>query len=512
MAVSFIFHYLFFVFLLLLVFRFVYSNLWIPWRIQSHFRKQRLTGPRYRIFTGNTSEVSRLTAEAKSKPIPSGDNPHEFVHRVAPHYHAWSRAYGKTFLYWFGSKPVVATSDPRLIREALTMTGSFDRIVHNPLSKLLYAQGLPGLRGHQWAFHRRIAIQAITMGKVKRWVPEMVKSSMMLMEKWEEKRNGEEEIELEVHREMHSLSAEMLSRTAFGNSMEEEGKRIFALQECMMRLFYRVRWSVYIPGFRFFPSKTNREIWKVEKQIRGSILKLIENNKNNTSAGTLLQAFMSPYTNQNGQEEKLGIEEVIDECKTFYFAAKETTGNLITWVLVLLAMHQEWQNIAREEVTRVLGPTPDILQDLKTLGMIINETLRLYPPAMTLNRDTLRRAKLGDLEIPAGTQLCLSVIAMQHDKETWGDDAEEFNPRRFEDPRKESALLVPFGLGGRTCVGQNLAVVEAKLVIATILRHYSFRLSPSYVHAPVLLVTLQPQNGAHLLFSSLKQTRNICTD
>lgn len=81
---------------------------------------------------------------------------------------------------------------------------------------------------------------------------------------------------------------------------------------------------------------------------------------------------MSPYTNQNGQEEKLGIEEVIDECKTFYFAAKETTGNLVTWVLVLLAMHQEWQKIAREEVIRVLGPTRlptlDILQDLKMVS------------------------------------------------------------------------------------------------------------------------------------------------
>lgn len=170
MPVSFIFFlYLFFVFVFvfLLVFRFVYSYLWIPWRIQSHFKRWRVTGPRYRIFTGNSGEVSRLTAEAKSKPIPSGENPHEFVHRVAPHYHAWSRVYGKTFLYWFGSKPVVATSDPRLIREALTTSGSFDRIGHNPLSKLLYAQGLPGLRGDQWAFHRRIAIQAFTMEKVK---------------------------------------------------------------------------------------------------------------------------------------------------------------------------------------------------------------------------------------------------------------------------------------------------------------------------------------------------------
>lgn len=127
-------------------------------------------------------------------------------------------------------------------------------------------------------------------------------------------------------------------------------------------------------GFRFLPTKTNREIWRIEKQIRSTILKLIKNNETRAmeKSGTLLQAFMSPYTNQNGQEEKLGIEEVIDECKTFYFAAKETTGDLMTWVLVLLAMHQEWQNIAREEVICVLGPTgfptPDNLQDLKTVS------------------------------------------------------------------------------------------------------------------------------------------------
>lgn len=77
----------------------------------------------------------------------------------------------------------------------------------------------------------------------------MVTSTMRLLEKWEEMRNGEEEIELEIHREVHSLSADILSRTAFGNSVEE-GKRIFASQERMMHLFYLVRRTIYIPGFR----------------------------------------------------------------------------------------------------------------------------------------------------------------------------------------------------------------------------------------------------------------------
>ncbi|XP_010539921.1 PREDICTED: cytochrome P450 734A1 [Tarenaya hassleriana] len=507
----FIFHSLFLVSFLL--FRFVHKSLWVPWKIQTHFKNQRVEGPLRRPITGNSAEISRMTAAAKSKPIPihgaDGVSPHDCVHRMAPHYSAWSSVYGKTFLYWFGSTPVVATSDPELIREALTNGRSFDRIGHNPLAKLLYSQGLPGLRGDVWALHRRIAIQAFTMEKVKRWVPEMVTSTRKMLEKWEAMRDGREELEVEVHGQIHNLAADILSRTAFGNSVEE-GKRIFALQERMMRLFYLVRWSVYLPGFRFLPTKTNREIWRVEKEIRHSVRKLIEKNRRAMeNSGNLLRAFMSPYTNQDGREERLDIEEVIDECKTFYFAGKETTGNLLTWALVLLAMHPEWQIVAQEEVIRVCGdsgaPAAEILHELKTLGMIINETLRLYPPAVTLNRDTLRRSKLGNLDIPAGTQLYLSVIAMHHDTDVWGHDANEFNPRRFEEPRKQSALFMPFGSGPRICVGQSLVMVQAKTVLAQILRHYSLRLSPGYVHAPTLFVTSQPQHGAHILFSRISE-------
>ncbi|KAL6216126.1 hypothetical protein ACLB2K_009352 [Fragaria x ananassa] len=124
--------------------------------------------------------------------------------------------------------------------------------------------------------------------------------------------------------------------------------------------------------------------------------------------------------------------------------------------------------------------------------MIINETLRLYPPVPTINRVTLTGVKLGGspgLDLPAGTQLSAALIGLHHDTEIWEGDASEFNPMRFSEPRKHLASHFPFGLGPRTCVAQNLATTELKVILALILQHYSFTVSPTYVHAPVMSVT-----------------------
>lgn len=135
--------------------------------------------------------------------------------------------------------------------------------------------------------------------------------------------------------------------------------------------------------------------------------------------------------------------------------------------------------------------------------MILNETVRLYPIGVAILRKTLKRVKLGNLDLPAETQLYLAMTAVHHDTNIWGEDANKFNPWRFTEPRMHLGSYFPFGLGPRVCAGQNLALAETKIALAMIVRHYSLEVSPTYVHAPMLLMSLQPQYGVPLILTRM---------
>ncbi|XP_016568603.2 cytochrome P450 734A1 [Capsicum annuum] len=484
---------------LIFIFKFTYSVIYIPWKFKNHFIKQGIRGPDYRLIYGNTDEIRRQISEAESK---SGPFNHNVLHRIAPQYCNWSGIYGNTFLWWFGSKPRLAISDPDMIK-GLFMNKGVDKVEFDPQSKKLFGEGLVGLRGEQWALHRKIANQAFNMEIVKAWVPDIVTSVINAMKRWEKEHEEKEEFEVDVFKELNDLSAEVISRTAFGSSFEE-GKRIFLLQEQQISLTLQAMRSIYIPGFRYLPTKNNMMRRRLEKETRESVRRLIEKSrKGRENSKNLLSLLISASEEEHG----FGMEEVINECKTFYFAGKETTSGLLTWALLLLALHQEWQDKARKEVLRFCKgnnlPSAENLNDFKIVTMILNETLRLYPPIVALTRGTSKDIKLGDLEIPANTQFYVSVAAVHHDTEIWGEDALEFNPQRFAESRKHLASFFPFALGPRVCVGQNLAMVEAKIVLAMIVQNFSLALSPSYVHAPTMRLTLQPQYGAPILFRKI---------
>lgn len=137
------------------------------------------------------------------------------------------------------------------------------------------------------------------------------------------------------------------------------------------------------------------------------------------------------------------------------------------------------------------------------MSMILNEALRLYPPVVVLTREACKDVRIRGLNIPAGTHVSVTVTAVHHDVQLWGEDAHEFNPWRFKEPRKHLASFFPFGLGPKTCVAQNLAVIESKVALAIILQQYSFLMSPTYVHAPLQYLTMLPQYGAQILFTRI---------
>ncbi|KAK2974360.1 hypothetical protein RJ640_021216, partial [Escallonia rubra] len=209
--------------------------------------------------------------------------------------------------------------------------------------------------------------------------------------------------------------------------------------------------------------------------------------------------------------QTITVHDMVEECKTIFFAGKDTTSNLMTWATILLAMHPQWQELAREEVLRVCGardiPSKDDLPKLKLLGMILNESLRLYPPAVATIRRTKTDVQLGGLDIPRGIELLVPTVAVHHDSRLWGHDATSFNPARFAQgvahAAKHPMAFMPFGLGARRCIGQNLAVLQAKLATAMMLQRFSFDLAPSYRHAPAVLMLLYPQYGAPIIFRKL---------
>lgn len=141
--------------------------------------------------------------------------------------------------------------------------------------------------------------------------------------------------------------------------------------------------------------------------------------------------------------------------------------------------------------------------------MILNESLRLYPPTVATIRRTKVDAELGGYMIPQGTELLIPILAVHHDKAIWGNDANEFNPARFSGGVARAAKhpigFIPFGLGVRTCIGRNLAILQAKLALSIILQRFSFKLAPTYQHAPTVLMLLYPQYGAPIIFQPLSQ-------
>jgi cytochrome P450 len=134
--------------------------------------------------------------------------------------------------------------------------------------------------------------------------------------------------------------------------------------------------------------------------------------------------------------------------------------------------------------------------------MILYEVLRLYPPAITFSRKTHKEMKIGGITYPAGVMIELPVMFIHHDPDIWGNDVHEFNPERFANgvskASKNPGAFLPFGWGPRICIGQNFALLEAKMAISMIIQHFEFQLAPSYTHAPHTVIIMHPMHGAQI--------------
>jgi cytochrome P450 len=185
---------------------------------------------------------------------------------------------------------------------------------------------------------------------------------------------------------------------------------------------------------------------------------------------------------------------------TFIFAGYETTANALAWTLYLLSEFPEWDAKVAAEASEKTGdrlPTAEDASSLSSARMVIEEAMRLYPPAPLVARDAIGPDTVGGRAIDAGTFVLLPVWVIHRHQLLW-ENPDGFEPERFAPGRRESIhrfAYIPFGGGPRVCIGMGFAMQEALIILSMIAREFRLELRPGHLVEPMARITLRPRYG-----------------
>ncbi|KAJ0966675.1 hypothetical protein J5N97_023592 [Dioscorea zingiberensis] len=373
----------------------------------------------------------------------------------------------------------------------------------------MFGNGLVMAEGDDWAHHRHIIVPAFSMKNLNGMQSLMVETTKNMLDEWKKLMDMEKH-EIDVEKYITKNAAEIIAKASFGIS-QDDSKKVFEKLQAMQTMLFKSNRLVGVPFSKLLHLKKSQEAWKLGKEIDKLLLKIITSRKEkacmiNGSDDDQQDLLSILLEGNQTQKKKLTTRELVDECKTFFFGGHETTALALTWSLLLLALHPEWQQVLREEIMEVSHGEPldsTMLTKLTKMGWVFNETLRLYCPAPNAQRQAREDIKVGDTFIPKGTNMWIDIVAMHHDKALWGDDVHEFKPERFMESSHGGCMhrmgFMPFGFGGRLCVGRNLSITEYKIVLSLILQKFSFSISNSYLHSPTIMLTLKPSHGVPLI-------------
>jgi cytochrome P450 len=223
-----------------------------------------------------------------------------------------------------------------------------------------------------------------------------------------------------------------------------------------------------------------------------------QRRRNPSDSADLLSMLMLTRDEETG--EAMTDEQLRVEVTTFLLAGQETTSLALTWTWYLLSQHVDAQRRLEEEIDVALSgrfPNYTDLVNLPYTRMVIDEALRLYPPAWGFSRQALTDDQLGGFRLPRGWLAFVIPFVLHRLPAYWPDpdafDPERFSPRQSTDRPKFAYL--PFGAGPRQCIGSQFALIEAHLVVATLAQRYRLRLVPKHRVEPWPLITLRPRFG-----------------
>lgn len=309
----------------------------------------------------------------------------------------------------------------------------------------------------------------------------------------------------DVHREMAELTLAIVARTVFDVELDsgvmETVRRSLAENQATLRRSATLRGQI----LDRLPVPSTRRWNAAAREVNATIYAMIEERRRAGVPGNdLLSLLLSAHDEETG--EPMPDQQVRDEAITLLLAGHETTANALAWALNLLSNHLPEQEKVHAELTALQRqPTVADLPRLRYTRAVLDETMRLYPPAWAILRHLTEQRTIGGYLLPAGSTILLSPWVVHRDAQLWPQPL-RFRPERWleTDPVRHRYAYFPFGGGPRQCIGNEFALTEATLVLATLLRGWRIQAAPGTPPVrPQPLVTLRPKGGIWLSVRSL---------
>ena len=361
-------------------------------------------------------------------------------------------------------------------------------------------RGLLTSEGETWRRHRRIMAPSFDPRSVTGYAPIMTEVTQGLLEKWDALPDGSE---LDAAAAMMHLTLHIISKAMFSSDSDEivdavEGgvnQYQTLVRPSLLDLLHLPQWFARLLS----PLPTDGLFDEFDRKV--DLLLTERGRAPDAEPKDLLARLVAARDAETGGG--MTAKEVRDQVVTIFMAGHETTSLALSWTWYLLSQHPAVEEKLHRELADVLGgrtPRNEDIANLRYTRMVIEESMRLYPPAHTTGRQPIKPDEILGHRIPAGAEVLIMPWLIHRKPQLW-EDPERFDPERFAPERaaeRPRFAYIPFGAGPRICIGAAFAMTEAILILATIAQRYRLRLKPGHPIEPQGLITLRPRYGMQM--------------
>ncbi len=394
-------------------------------------------------------------------------------------------------------------TDPSVIEEILIARPEKfrrDLFQTRALSNIVNRQSLFFAEGADWRWQRRAASPAFRHDKLRALTPTFVKCAESLVSEW---RQAPRDAIFDVAPAMSRVTFDIILTAVLGPGAQDldRNKFLAAINPSLSTIAWRFLYArIGAPRFLPFPGsgRVAESVHWLHRAISGLVA---QRRVSGIDADDILSLLLSAQDPETGRV--MNDEELISNLYTFMIAGHETSATALAWTLWLLAHDQTSQQRLRDEVEFVVGKhdiTVENINNLTFTRQTLQESMRLFPPAIGVGRAPIEDIKIGPHHLRAGELAIIAGWCVHRHEKLW-DHPHGFDPDRFSPERTKSrhrCAYLPFGAGPRICIGMNFAMLEMTVILAILVRSFRFSILPGHRIELATNLTLRAKNGLPL--------------